>query len=92
MKILSSSSMRLLDGRTLSYAEYGVPGGKPVFYFHGLAGSRLEPAMLDADDLEGAGIRLIACDRPGMGASDFQSGRGFHHTPADFHFVPRLMF
>ncbi len=83
MTTLSPSSMHLQDGRILAYAEYGVPGGKPVFYFHGLAGSRLEPAMLDADDLEGAGIRLIACDRPGMGGSAFQSGRGFHHMPAD---------
>jgi hypothetical protein len=35
----------------------------PIFYFHGAAGSRLEPAMLDGKDLEKAGIRLIACDR-----------------------------
>jgi pimeloyl-ACP methyl ester carboxylesterase len=78
-----SQSFRLSDGRTLTYAEYGAPGGKPVFYFHGQSGSRLEPAMLDANDFEKAGIRLIACDRPGMGGSDFQPGRGFSHWPAD---------
>ncbi len=59
------------------------PDGKPVFYFHGLGGSRLEPAMLDADDFVKAGIRLIASDRPGMGGSDFQPGRSFSHWPAD---------
>jgi pimeloyl-ACP methyl ester carboxylesterase len=83
MTDLFSQSFRLPDGRTLTYAEYGLPDGKPVFYFHGQAGSRLEPAMLDASDFEKAGIRLIACDRPGMGGSDFQPGRGFSHWPED---------
>ena len=76
-------SFHLPDGRTLTYAEYGVPGGRPVLYFHGLSGSRLEPGILDCDDLAKAGIRLIACDRPGMGGSDFQPGRGFSDWPAD---------
>lgn len=83
MTDLLSQSFCLPDGRTLTYAEYGLPGGKPVFYFHGQSGSRLEPAMLDANDFEKAGIRLIACDRPGMGGSDFQPGRGFSRWPSD---------
>ncbi len=83
MTNLLSQSFRLPDGRTLTYAEYGASDGKPVFYFHGQSGSRLEPAMLDASDFEKAGLRLIACDRPGMGGSDFQPGRGFSHWPAD---------
>jgi pimeloyl-ACP methyl ester carboxylesterase len=78
-----SQSFGLPDGRNLTYTEYGAPFGKPVFYFHGNAGSRLEPAMLDGMDFEKAGIRLIACDRPGMGGSDFQPERGFRHWPAD---------
>jgi pimeloyl-ACP methyl ester carboxylesterase len=83
MTDLPSQSFCLQDGRTLAYAEYGSPGDKPVFYFHGQSGSRLEPAMLESGDFEKAGIRLIACDRPGMGGSDFQPGRGFSHWPAD---------
>jgi pimeloyl-ACP methyl ester carboxylesterase len=83
MTDLLSQSIRLPDGRSLAYAEYGVPGGRPVFYFHGSAGSRLEPALLDGKDLEKAGIRMIACDRPGMGGSDFQPRRGLSHWPAD---------
>ena len=83
MADLLSQSFRLSDGRTLAYAEYGAPSGKPVFYFHGQSGSRLEPVMLDTNDFERAGIRLIACDRPGMGGSDFQPGRGFSHWPVD---------
>jgi pimeloyl-ACP methyl ester carboxylesterase len=83
MTDLLSQSLRLPDGRLLAYAEYGTPGGNPVFYFHGSAGSRLEPAILDVAALEKAGIRLIACDRPGMGGSDFQPGRGYRQWPAD---------
>jgi pimeloyl-ACP methyl ester carboxylesterase len=83
MTDLSSQSFRLPDGRALTYAEYGSSGGKPVFYFHGQSGSRLEPALLDANAFGKAGIRLIACDRPGMGGSDFQPGRGFSHWPVD---------
>jgi pimeloyl-ACP methyl ester carboxylesterase len=80
---LLSQSFRLPDGRTLMVAEYGAPNGNPIFYFHGLAGSRLEPAVLDGNDLVKAGVRMIAPDRPGMGGSDFQPGRGFSQWTAD---------
>jgi pimeloyl-ACP methyl ester carboxylesterase len=83
MSALLAQSFRLPDGRNLMYAEYGLPHGKPVFYFHGQAGSRLEPRIFDGSKLVQAGLRLIACDRPGMGGSDFQPGRGFLHWPAD---------
>ena len=78
-----SQSFRLPDGRTLMYAEFGPPDGKPVFYFHSTPGSRLDPAMLDGSDLKKIGIRMIACDRPGMGGSDFQPARGFLHWSVD---------
>jgi pimeloyl-ACP methyl ester carboxylesterase len=39
--------------------------------------------MFDGDDLEKAGLHIIATDRPGMGCSDYQPGRGFRHWPAD---------
>ncbi len=83
MTDLLSQSFCLPDGRLLAYAEYGAPGGRPVFYFHGLPGSRLDPTVLDLDELKEAGIRLIACDRPGMGGSDFQPGRRFSQWAAD---------
>jgi hypothetical protein len=38
----SNESIILKDGRTLAYAEWGDPAGKPVFHFHGSSGSRLE--------------------------------------------------
>jgi hypothetical protein len=33
--------MRLRDGRSLGYAEYSDPAGKPVFFFQGTPSSRL---------------------------------------------------
>ena len=63
-------SVTLQDGRQLGYAEYGNPEGKPIFYFHGTPGSRLE-----AGHLQNIAIlnhyRLIGIDRPGMGLSSF---------------------
>lgn len=59
------------DKHKLAWAEYGAPDGEPVFYFHGVLGSRLEaqPADEIARDL---GIRLIVPERPGYGDSDPQ--------------------
>ena len=73
----------LSDGRALAYAEFGDRSGHPVLYFHGSPSSRLEPLMIGDDVLVRLGLRVIAPDRPGMGGSDFQSGRGFSDWPAD---------
>lgn len=35
------NSLRLPDGRTLSYADYGDPQGTPLIGLHGTPGSRL---------------------------------------------------
>lgn len=75
--------IRLPDGRKLAYAEFGRPDGHPVLYFHGAPSSRLEPSLLGDAELARLGLRVIAPDRPGMGESDFQPGRGFSHWPAD---------
>ena len=76
------SLVQLRDGRSLAWTEYGDPSGKPVLYFHGFPGSRLEPA-LGADDLARTGARLIAIDRPGFGGSTFQPGRRLLDWPND---------
>lgn len=74
--------LRLADGRTLAYRQYGDPTGAPAFYFHGMPGSRLEPGLV-ADEVAAAGVRLIALDRPGIGRSSFQSCRRVTDWPAD---------
>jgi len=72
----------LKDGRKLAYAEYGAEGGRPVFYFHGFPGSRLE-AILAEGAAARLGIRLIALDRPGYGCSDDLPGRRLADWPLD---------
>lgn len=74
-----NQTIHLRDGRTLGYAEYGVPEGKALFYF---GASRLEASFL-AEPATQAGVRLIGLDRPGMGLSDFQAGRQLLDWPAD---------
>lgn len=61
--------MRLAAGRDLGFAEYGDPNGRPVLWFHGTPGGRRQippAARAAADEL---GIRLVALERPGIGAS-----------------------
>lgn len=58
----------LRDGRVLAYALYGQPDGRPLYFFHGFPGSRLQAAMLHERALA-AGVCLVAADRPGFGAS-----------------------
>lgn len=71
-------SIRLADGRRLSYAEYGDPTAPAVLYFHGYPSSRLEAGLSPV-----TGVRLIAPDRPGYGGSDPMPGRQLTDWPAD---------
>ncbi|HEY2506633.1 MAG TPA: alpha/beta hydrolase [Streptosporangiaceae bacterium] len=70
------------DGRRLGCAQYGLPDGEPVFFFHGHPGSRLEARFAHAAAAAG-GFRVIALDRPGYGRSDFQVGRAITDWPDD---------
>ena len=80
----SESTRRIVlkDGRSLAYAEYGDPNGRPAFYFHGWPSSRIEAALGDRLGRE-RGVRLISPDRPGLGLSDFQIGRKLEDWPKD---------
>lgn len=66
--------LTLQSGRKLAYEEYGDPAGTPLLYFHGWPGSRLQGELFHPSGVE-HGLRIIACDRPGLGKSDFQPGR-----------------
>ncbi len=80
---LDSRSLLLSDGRRLGYTEYGNTHGKPVFYFHGNMGSRLEAAFGEEQKTTDLGIRFICIDRPGMGFSDYQPDRRILDLPHD---------
>jgi len=81
--VSKENHLLLPDGRRLAYAEFGRPDGVPVLYFHGAPASRLEPLLIGDAVLSRAGLRVICPDRPGMGGSDFQPGRGFTEWPVD---------
>lgn len=75
-------TVKLRDGRTLGYAEYGDPKGRPVMFFHGLPGSHVLGRVLQGPGLQ-AGARVIAPERPGCGASSFKEERTIGEWPAD---------
>lgn len=64
----TSSTLRLPDGRQIGYAQYGDLNGKPIICLHGILGSRLENALLDANAKE-LGARIIGIERPATGLS-----------------------
>ncbi len=78
----TSQTIKLKDGRTLGYAEYGAPKGKPIFEFHGNPSSRLGSILFD-EAAGKLGIRVIGIDRPGMGLSDYKPGRKLLDRPDD---------
>ncbi len=78
----AGKTIQLSDGRTLAYLDTGDPEGRPVFYFHGGPGSRLEGLLFDGLNQQ-LGIRMIAPDRPGHGLSDFQQDRTYLDWPND---------
>jgi len=75
-------TIQLTDGRHLAYNEYGDSQGKPVFFFHGWPGARLQGQLTDVPAKK-LGLRIIAPDRPGFGLSDFQPDRSILDWPKD---------
>ncbi len=77
-----NQTIRLRDGRTLGFAEYGSAEGSPVFYFTGGNSSRLEGGWFE-NAAEKNQVRLIVPDRPGFGLSTFQPERQLLDWPDD---------
>jgi pimeloyl-ACP methyl ester carboxylesterase len=69
-------------GRRLAYIECGDPDGLPVIYCHGFPSSRREARLLHSAALA-EHARVIAPDRPGYGASDFQPDRRIQDWAGD---------
>lgn len=67
--------MTLRDGRTLAWREYGLASGRPVLRFQGTPGSR-NSRYPHEEAYDRLGVRVIAFDRPGYGASSRLPGRG----------------
>jgi pimeloyl-ACP methyl ester carboxylesterase len=71
---MQEGSLRLHDGRTLAWAELGDPAGFPVLAFHGTPGTHHQVTVDDAP-MRATGVRFIAPDRPGYGASTYAPKR-----------------
>jgi pimeloyl-ACP methyl ester carboxylesterase len=80
-KPISDERVRLRDGRTLAYTEWGDAQGRPVLFFHGSPLSRLW--CPDEEATQAARVHLVAVDRPGFGGSDLQPGRRLEDWPLD---------
>jgi pimeloyl-ACP methyl ester carboxylesterase len=79
---MADRTIRLSDGRTLGYAEYGDPSGRPVIYWHGGLSCALDVAFAD-DWCRENGVRILAPDRPGIRASSPLPGYGLVNTASD---------
>ena len=75
-------AIKLKNGRTLGYAEYGDPKSKSIFDFHGNPSSRLGSMFFD-EAARRLGVCVIGIDRPGMGLSDYKPGRKLLDWPDD---------
>jgi len=76
-------TVSLPDGRNLGYLIVGK--GKPVFYFHGLPGSRLD--VLLQKGMSSMHLQMIGVDRPGFGLSTFAPNRRVGDFAADISFL-----
>jgi pimeloyl-ACP methyl ester carboxylesterase len=73
-------TLELRDGRTLSYGELGS-GARVIVYCHGFPTNRLELSLFE--DAVPDGVRMVAFDRPGYGASTFMQHRQIVDWPED---------
>ena len=76
--------LRLRDGRSLAFAEYGSPSGHPIIWCHGVPSSRVEGDLIINTPMASAlGLRVIVPDRPGIGRSTHQAERQIAGWPDD---------
>ncbi len=78
----SYQSAEAADGRALAFAEWGDPGGFPVFAMHGTPGCRLDRHP-DDGLVRSTGTCVISYDRPGYGGSDRHRGRAVADAAGD---------
>jgi pimeloyl-ACP methyl ester carboxylesterase len=73
-------SLLLASGRQLGFAEYGPASGRPLIWFHGTPGARRQVPPGAREIALERNVRIIAVERPGIGASTphlYESVRGW---------------
>lgn len=79
------------DGRRLGYAEFGVPDGRTVLWFHGTPGARNQIPLVARASAAELGLRLVSLERPGIGSSTPHSYQGLLDFAVDVgRFADRL--
>lgn len=78
----AGTTIELADGRALGYATYGAPDGAPLLALHGTPGCSVAMQFLHGP-AERLGLRVIAPDRPGYGASTRHKGHRVVDTVDD---------
>lgn len=76
-------AIRLPDGRSLGYAEYGPADGRAILWFHGTPGARRQIAPQARALANRRKVRLIAIERPGIGDSTSHSYPSLAYWAAD---------
>ncbi|KAK2997652.1 hypothetical protein RJ639_025326 [Escallonia herrerae] len=83
---ITSSRIKLRDGRQLAYAEHGVPKDMAkykIIFAHGFGSSRHDASIATSETTEQLGIYLLTFDRPGYGESDPDPKRTMQSTALD---------
>ncbi len=74
--------IQLQDGRDFGYSQIGNPKGKPIIFFHGWPGTRLDISCFHDEALK-LGVKIISIDRPGCGLSTYQNRRKMNDLVQD---------
>ena len=62
-------ALQLTNDRQLGVAEFGVPQGQPILWFHGTPGARRQIPFAAREYALANGLRIIGIERPGIGLS-----------------------
>lgn len=94
---MNNDSIKLPDGRNLSFIIFGPRDGSPVFYFHGTPSSRMEPTIVTTYGIDlnallnKYNVRLISIDRPGNGFSSFNPAGNFNSFAHDVYYLKQQL-
>jgi pimeloyl-ACP methyl ester carboxylesterase len=62
-------TVKVGDGRTIGFAEFGRAGGRAMVWMHGTPGARRQVPVEARAYADRNGLRIIGLDRPGIGRS-----------------------
>jgi pimeloyl-ACP methyl ester carboxylesterase len=79
--MVNTTTVRTPDGRRVTFCQWGLTDGRPVFFLHGTPGGRLLRHV--SGEYERTGLRVITYDRPRYGGSTRLPGRSIARAAGD---------